>query len=187
MKKLIMTVAVAIVAGIANAAAVSWQSGNVYVPGADGVFGEKVGDSDKANIYLFVLADADTYAKVQADGAWATYGEKLNTATATQAGTTGSKFADMVTSGYSANQTIYAAIITTYNDGAKNWYTENYVTVTIDSLGSDATVKNLSRYDGGTSAGGNLTWQSATAVPEPTSGLLILVGLAGLALRRRRA
>ena len=30
-------------------------------------------------------------------------------------------------------------------------------------------------------------WSSAGAVPEPTSGLLMLVGLAGLALRRRRA
>ena len=30
-------------------------------------------------------------------------------------------------------------------------------------------------------------WYTATAVPEPTSGLLMLVGLAGLALRRRRA
>ena len=30
-------------------------------------------------------------------------------------------------------------------------------------------------------------WYSAAAVPEPTSGLLMLVGLAGLALRRRRA
>jgi hypothetical protein len=29
-------------------------------------------------------------------------------------------------------------------------------------------------------------WQ-AVAVPEPTSGLLMLVGLAGLALRRRRS
>ena len=38
----------------------------------------------------------------------------------------------------------------------------------------------------------NLKWTPAqfttyTAVPEPTSGLLMLVGLAGLALRRRRA
>lgn len=32
----------------------------------------------------------------------------------------------------------------------------------------------------------NSSWQ-AVAVPEPTSGLLMLVGLAGLALRRRRA
>jgi hypothetical protein len=43
---------------------------------------------------------------------------------------------------------------------------------------------------------GNLAWATtfasssgwqAVAVPEPTSGLLMLVGLAGLALRRRRA
>lgn len=30
-------------------------------------------------------------------------------------------------------------------------------------------------------------WYSAAAVPEPTSGLLILLGMAGLALRRKRA
>ena len=33
---------------------------------------------------------------------------------------------------------------------------------------------------------GGATWAS-TAVPEPTSGLLMLLGVAGLALRRRRA
>ena len=30
-------------------------------------------------------------------------------------------------------------------------------------------------------------WYSAAAVPEPTSGLLMLLGMAGLALRRKRA
>ena len=35
-----------------------------------------------------------------------------------------------------------------------------------------------------TSAGG---WVSTAAIPEPTSGLLMLLGMAGLALRRRRA
>jgi hypothetical protein len=30
-------------------------------------------------------------------------------------------------------------------------------------------------------------WYSAAAVPEPTSGLLLLLGMAGLALRRKQA
>lgn len=30
-------------------------------------------------------------------------------------------------------------------------------------------------------------WSTMSAVPEPTSGLLLLLGMAGLALRRKRA
>ena len=48
-------------------------------------------------------------------------------------------------------------------------------------------VKTYSSLDGKFVASANFssaTWQS---VPEPTSGLLMLLGMAGLALRRRRA
>ena len=50
------------------------------------------------------------------------------------------------------------------------------LTIAFGNMGSTATT-NMFR---------NASW-TAAAVPEPTSGLLILLGMAGLALRRRRA
>lgn len=39
----------------------------------------------------------------------------------------------------------------------------------------------------GTVANSSVSWTATGAVPEPTSGLLMLLGLAGLALKRKRA
>lgn len=39
----------------------------------------------------------------------------------------------------------------------------------------------------GKTFGGAGVWSSTAAIPEPTSGLMLLLGMAGLALRRRRA
>ena len=52
--------------------------------------------------------------------------------------------------------------------------------------------KEYSSIDGKYSAGGNfsgVSWTDVPApvIPEPTTGLLVLLGVAGLALRRRRA
>jgi len=41
--------------------------------------------------------------------------------------------------------------------------------------------------DGTTSITAGKVWYGAEAIPEPTTGLLVLLGVAGLALRRRRA
>ena len=50
---------------------------------------------------------------------------------------------------------------------------------------SVATMLSNTLTSGVVGEGGN--WSMAQAVPEPTSGLLLLLGMAGLALRRRRA
>jgi hypothetical protein len=43
------------------------------------------------------------------------------------------------------------------------------------------------KFAAGTETYGGAGWYSAAAIPEPTSGLLLLLGVAGLALKRKRA
>ena len=192
MKKLIIG-AVAVLAAVSvNAATVKWNSGVVFGPSdssgtlvASSTY--KLADSATASMYVFAIANATDFAKVQSDGVWATYGDKLGTATASTSSLSSSKFAALTTDGYSASSTAYAAILFTYTDGAgKEWYLENLASVEINDLGGDANIGNLARYNGGLSSAGQLASWTAS-VPEPTSGLLMLIGLAGLALRRRRA
>ena len=192
MKKLIIG-AVAVLAAVSvNAASIKWQSGVVFGPSDDsGTLNPtatyKLADSSTASMYVFLIANATDFAKVQSDGVYATYGDKLGTASATTSTLSSSKFAVLTTTGHAASSTAYAAILFTYNDGSKDWWLENTATVEIGDMGADGSIGNLTRYVGGIKTNGNLASWSSAAVPEPTSGLLMLVGLAGLALRRKRA
>ena len=193
MKKLIVGIVSVLAAIAVNAASVSWQSGVVFAPSdANGTLATgsayKMPDSATAAMYLFAIADSTAYEKVLADGVYATYGSKLGDATASTTSLKSSKFSTLETTGHAASSTAYAAILFTYTDSAgKEWYLENTATAAINDLGGDATVNNLARYIGGVSSNGQLASWSTAAVPEPTSGLLMLMGLAGLALRRKRA
>ena len=123
MKKLIIGAVAFLAAVSVNAAMVKWNSGVVFGPSdssgtlvASSTY--KLADSATASMYVFAIANATDFAKVQSDGVWATYGDKLGTATASTSSLSSSKFAALTTDGYAASSTAYAAILFTYTDGA---------------------------------------------------------------------
>ena len=200
MKKLVMAMLVAVAAVAVNAATVRWQSGTLRgAASADGGWGtgtianaSKDGDGNITWYAAVYLIDSATYATLTTqEKVWDYVG-----ATSIAGITTGTGVSAQLTktSGSSANldtdatvgTTYYAAVIAAYHDTALNqdFYLASRATIdgsTITNAGNTYNVANLLSSVGSASGGG---WQ---AVPEPTSGLLMLLGMAGLALRRKRA
>lgn len=187
MKKLMIALAVAAVAMIGNAASVNWGAGTVLEPG--GATANKT-----VTGYLFVI-DSATFTTLSAsatDGAtlssavWAAYGDKLGDAYVSD--TTSKKglltLVDDSTS-YGASDTAYAALIYTYGTGDDLQYIGNIGSAEFTSA-MDVDMAGMALNILGDSTKGATAW-TAAAAPEPTSGLLLLLGMAGLALRRKRA
>ena len=114
-----------------------------------------------------------------------TYKDTLGSAVAT--GKTLSRTStSTLTTEANVGDAVYGAIIYTYHDATldKDFYIANIATGTVGAE-SGITLANLGTYFlGGTSTDSTGGWQ---AVPEPTSGLLLLLGMAGLALKRKIA
>ena len=208
MKKLMIAAAVAMMAVASQAAATSWSTGRAYWSGVgselsaaktDGTNNARLGAESTA--YLFAgLTQKQFEAFTSAADIWDAFDAttmtlKVKDASGqeviknkTESGTFNSgkvnfAYAPEIGDG----QYDYAVVIVTHTtDNVVDAYSANAVApggTAMDVVGADKVALNW-----GLKAAGDATvWQSVSDVPEPTSGLLLLLGVAGLALRRRRA
>ena len=160
MKKLIIIAVAAVTSVVANAASVKWTAANVY--------------SSDLTTKLAVGSTVSLYAAQVVSSVVGDY-SVVDTFTLTAAGAVSKT---SVIDSISANETWNFYYV--FEDGGKAFTSAVKENVTIAAVGTTQV------------AFGNQ--QSATqnpsnwaAVPEPTSGLLLLLGMAGLALKRKRA
>ena len=188
MKKLIIASIAVAVGFMANAATVDWK---YSINGAQGTEGYNSG----YNVYL-VNATAWDAATISA----ATFSDSSivldsTTFAAATGRTAGNKTFDTIKSGTATGSRavaidslaeggtlgVYYVILNTNAD--PNTYTA--IADTLTGRADTGEAKLGSNTSMTAAAASSATW-STVAVPEPTSGLLMLLGMAGLALRRRR-
>ena len=164
-----------------NDAKGSAYSGSVYVFNA--------GDVAQQTILTAFLADAGSFASTYASQALDSYATTNGKGPSTPAAIAEANIGTLRTSGSDKYVDYYYAAVFTSGDDKYLFLTETY-NVAVQASQITALSKSLSgstlAADGTTTLQAGKVWYTAS-VPEPTSGLLMLLGVAGLALRRRRA
>lgn len=192
MKKLMMAVAVALAAIGLNAATVNWQATKGYL--YDGA--ETPAKLTSGDAYLMYVTASYTQADLVADFVTANYDTAATLSAMTASGALASGKGEVNSSGRIGIGTTSTgapaedatAYFVVFNDD------KMYVSITGNSVYDSVTAEASLSFNN-ISASSKLSFDATAgysaagwygAVPEPTSGLLMLLGMAGLALRRKR-
>jgi len=190
MKKLMIAACAVVCATVAQAVAVNWYAGELNGPGITGGWGTTaidgsaysaqfiMGSSYSGSAGSYEIGDIVTFAS----GATASAAEGGFIYGTTDSATLAQKDATyyaqvIITSGDYILKSQVVEVHTASAAAVAEYYFGPSDPSNITALPGESLDTNYGAFS---SAG----WQS---VPEPTSGLLLLIGMAGLALRRRRA
>ncbi len=197
MKKIIIGIIAIAVAVVANAATCSWTCSNVQ---------NSDGKLTSGHLYLFFATSSDSansnIAAIQALAGTGLSSFETTLASAnwndTKKATAAGNFSIGTSAalgsytlpsnsslGLSGNTAYYAYAVIFDTDTVSD--ESNYIITSPVSITTFDDSSSMNKQIALGSQSSNTSWMAVGSVPEPTSGLLMLLGVAGLALKRKRA